>query len=415
MHMEETPGGRVGKLRQWIFSTLREKGPIPFSQWMAWCLYHPQYGYYRSEEVKIGKEGDYFTSPCIHPIFGGMVAKQIAQMAELVGEEQFTIVEIGSGRGYLCQDILDWAKKRAPHFYKKLQYRLVETNPYSVEEQKKRLCPYVEEGKVNWMEEKTDGQGREPIIGCILSNELIDAFPVHQVVVDKGQLKEIYVTVHEDQLKEILGEPSDPRLLSYFEWMSLSLEEGQRAEVNLKALDWVEEVASLLRKGFVVTIDYGYPAEELYAPHRRQGTLLCYHRHQASDNPYERLGEQDITAHVNFSALVKKGEEVGLQWTGLVSQNHFLLALGVLEELESLSADLSEFESLKMRLAFLHLIEPEKGMGELFKVLIQHKGIERPRLDGLRDLNAIPWPTPPPSLSFNSGLGKIVSDQKGDR
>lgn len=415
MHMEETTEAREGKLKQFILSHIREKGPIPFAQFMEWCLYHPQYGYYRSGGVKIGKEGDYFTGPCVHPLFGGMVAKQLFQMAEILSGERFDIIEVGSGRGFLCQDILEWAKKKTPHFFKKLRYTLLETNPHFLEEQKLRLRPYEEEGKIRWMNPETDDQGMEPITGCILSNELIDAFPVHLVILDQGRLKEIYVTAHQDQFEEIYGEPSNPKLLSYIEWMAIKLEEGQRAEVNLKALDWLENVTKLLERGFVFTIDYGYLSEDLYHSDHRRGTLLCYYRHQTSDNPYERLGEQDITAHVNFSALMKKGEEIGLHVTGFVSQYRFLLALGVLQELETLSNDLSEFESLKLRLSFLNLIEPEKGMGEIFKVLIQHKGINPPTLDGLRDLDAIPWPMPSATLSLSSGKEKEGGYPKKER
>jgi SAM-dependent MidA family methyltransferase len=144
-----------------------------------------------------------------------------------------------------------------------------------------------------------------------------------------------------------------------------------------------------LKKGFVLTIDYGYPAEELYAPYRKEGTLLCYHRHQTSDNFLEQLGEQDMTSHVNFTGLIRKGEEVGLRFTGLVPQYQFLMGLGLLREMESLGGALSEVDGLNLRLTVKHLIEPEAGMGEVFKVLIQHKGIENPRLDGLRELRNI--------------------------
>jgi SAM-dependent MidA family methyltransferase len=173
--------------------------------------------------------------------------------------------------------------------------------------------------------------------------------------------------------------------------MDVALQEGQRAEVNLKALDWMEKVSHCLKKGFVLTIDYGYLAEELYGPHRREGTLLCYTQHRTSDNPYEQLGEQDITAHVNFTGLIQKGEEVGLRFTGLVPQYRFLIALGLLQEIESLGREMSEIDALQLRLSVKHLIEPEVGMGEVFKVLIQHKGIREPELDGLRELRSIPW------------------------
>ena len=392
--MEEEKRGRGELLKQFILSWIAEKGAVPFSQFMEWCLYHPEYGYYPSEDLRIGKEGDYYTSPCVHPLFGGMVAKQLSQMAEILGEGNFDVVEMGGGRGFLCQDILNWAKKKTPDFFNRLRYYLLETSPSLLKEQKERLRPYEEEGKIDWMDPIIFEKEKDRIRGCILSNELVDAFPVHQVVFDHGKLKEVYVTRHDGQLKEVMDEPSDPALLSYFESMGIRLQEGQRAEVNLRALDWMEKVGRFLEKGFVLTVDYGYLAEELYAPHRRSGTLLCYYRHQASQNPYEHLGEQDITSHVNFTDLIKKGEGVGLRFAGLVPQCRFLIALGILQEMDSLGQDLSELDGLKMRLSLMHLIEPEAGMGEMFKVLIQRKGIDGPLLEGLRDLNSIPWPTP---------------------
>ncbi len=225
--------------------------------------------------------------------------------------------------------------------------------------------------------------------GCFLSNELVDAFPVHRIMGTKGRVKESYVTERDGELVEEWGEPSDPRIEDYLKSMGITLREGQKAEVNLKALDWMEKVGTCLKRGFVLTIDYGDWADALYAPHRREGTLLCYHRHQTSEDFFERLGEQDITSHVNFTALVRKGEEMGLRFTGLVPQYRLLIALGLLQELDSLGAKLSELDALNLRLRVKHLIEPEIGMGEVFKVLIQHKGVENPRLNGLRDLREI--------------------------
>ena len=160
----------------------------------------------------------------------------------------------------------------------------------------------------------------------------------------------------------------------------------------MEALHWTETIARRLTRGFVITIDYGYLAEELYASRRREGTLLCYFQHRVSENPYERLGKQDMTAHVNFTALIHKGEEVGLRFAGLVPQYRFLLALGLLQETESMGKVLSTLNGLKLRLSLKHLIEPESGMGEIFKVLIQHKGVGQPQFLGLRDLDTVPWP-----------------------
>lgn len=390
--MEKKKRNRGEELRRFILSQIEESGPIPFSQFMEWCLYHPEYGYYQSEEIRIGKEGDYYTSPCVHPMFGAMIAKQLLQMSEILGGATFDVVETGGGRGFLCQDILDWSKKNAPFFFQRLKYHLLETGLHFLKEQKKRLWEYEREGRVLWVDPKRFGEEKGLFEGCFLSNELLDAFPVHRVILDRGDLKEIYVTQQQGQLEEQWGEPSDPRISSYFKSMGIQLQEGQRAEVNLNALDWMEKVGQCLRKGFVLTIDYGYLAEELCAPHRRNGTLLCYFQHRTSENPYERLGEQDITSHVNFTSLIKKGEEIGLHFTGLVPQYRFLIDLGILQEMESPGEKISKLDGLKLKLSLMHLIEPEAGMGEVFKILIQHKGIENPPLDGLRDLNSIPWP-----------------------
>ena len=389
--MEEEKGSQEKRLRRFILSQIEKRGPIPFSQFMEWCLYHPEYGYYQSERPKIGRDGDFYTSPCVHPLFGGLIAKQLSQMSEQLGVETFDVVEIGGGRGFLCEDVLQWARKNSSVFYQRLRYHLIETSPFLLKEQRERLGEIEKEGKVFWMDQEAFEEEKVQVEGCFLSNELVDAFPVHQVIFDHGELKEIYVAQDHGQLKEQRGELSDSRITSYFQSMDITLQEGQRAEVNLKALDWMEKVARCLKKGFVLTIDYGYLAKELYAPHRREGTFLCYTQHQTSDNPYERLGQQDITSHVNFTSLIQKGEEVGLQFTGLVPQYQFLLALGLLQEMESLGREMPEMDALQVRLSLKHLIEPEIGMGEVFKVLIQHKGIDQPKLDGLRELSSIPW------------------------
>jgi SAM-dependent MidA family methyltransferase len=388
--MEEEKRSRGQRLKRFILSQINKTGPIPFSQFMEWCLYHPQYGYYQSEGTRTGRDGDYYTSPCVHPLFGGLIAKQLSQMSEQTGGSAFDVVEIGGGRGFLCEDVLRRTKKNFPAFYQRLRYHLIETAPSFLKEQRERLEEYKKEGKIFWTDPEVFEEGKNQIEGCVLSNELVDAFPVHQVIFDHGDLKEIYVTQDHGQLKEQWGDLSDPRIVPYFQSMEITLQEGQRAEVNLKALDWMEKVSRCLKKGFILTIDYGYLSKELYAPHRKEGTLLCYYRHQTSENPYERLGEKDITSHVNFTSLIRKGEEVGLRFTGLVPQYQFLIALGLLQEMEFLGREMSEMEALRFRLSLKHLIEPEIGMGEVFKVLIQHKGMDQPQLDGLRDFGSIP-------------------------
>ena len=203
--MEEEKGIQEERLRRFILSQIEKGGPIPFSQFMEWCLYHPEYGYYQSERPKIGRDGDYYTSPCVHPLFGSLIARQLSQMSEQLGVETFDVVEMGGGRGFLCEDVLQWARKNSSVFYQRLRYHLIETAPSFLKEQRERLSEYKKEGKIFWMDREAFEEGKVQIEGCFLSNELVDAFPVHQVIFDHGELKEIYVAQDHGQLKEQMG------------------------------------------------------------------------------------------------------------------------------------------------------------------------------------------------------------------
>lgn len=381
--------GTEEDLKDFIRSRIREEGPVSFAQFMEWCLYHPVYGYYTSGEARIGREGDYYTSPCVNSLFGGMITRQLRQMDTILGGDTFTVLEMGSGRGFLCEDILAWAKNNAPEFYDRLIYCIVEPAPHFFREQQEKLSWEADKKKVFLLSPETIAGGEFSLEGCILSNELVDAFPVHRVICDGGELKEIHVGEEGGRFVEIWEKPSDSRISTYFADMGIALSEGQKAEVNLQALEWLESMERCLLRGFILTIDYGYRAEELYDPCRREGTLMCYFHHQISDSPYERIGGQDITSHVNFTSLIRKGEDMGVCFTGLVPQYRFLIALGLLEEIATAQKELSEVEALKLRLSLKHLIEPERGMGEIFKVLIQHKGIEKHELTGLRELRTL--------------------------
>lgn len=378
---------REKELKSFILSEINKNGPITFSQFMEWCLYHSIYGYYQSKRIRIGKYGDFYTSPCVHPLFGSLIAKQLSQMAEHVGEDMFEIVELGCGSGLLAVDILDWSKKNRPEFYNKLKYYFIENNLKFLDEQKDRLLKHDSEGKVFFLSQRDLENGNFQIKGSFLSNELIDSFPVHRVVQNSDGLKEIYVNQKDGNLFEELGNISDQKIYNYIESLDINLCEGQIIEVNLKALQLMETISRCLKKGFVITIDYGYISKELLDLCKRSGTLICYYQHRVSEEIFKRLGSQDMTSHVNFSALIKRGEEVGLHFTGLVPQYRFLIALGLIQELESLQRSLSSIEAIELRLKLKHLIEPEIGMGEIFKVLIQHKEIENPILDGLRNFD----------------------------
>ena len=370
-------------LKAIIFDRIRHQGSIPFSEFMELCLYHPVHGYYQTTREKIGKEGDYYTSPSVHPVFGRLLARQLKEMGDLVGGDPFWVVEAGAGRGTLAKDILDCLVEESPEFFGRVRYGIIERSPSFIEEQTMRLAPH--EGKVDWLdlEEVPD----ESLQGCFVSNEFFDALPSHRVVVRNGTLREIYVTVENGVLCEVFEESSTLAVRQYLDNMEVRLVEGQQAEVNLEAIRWLDQVARVLCRGFLLTIDYGYLAEDLYAVDRRWGTLLCYYRHTCSEDPYAHIGLQDMTTHVNFTGLIKRGDSLGFHLAGLVPQYQFLLSLGFLEEIERLNVrDLPPQCALTERLAMKHLILPDGGMGDTFKVLIQHRGVGDIRLRGLRAL-----------------------------
>lgn len=365
-------------VRSAIVSSIEEAGKITFADFMGLALYHHGYGYYTSERDKIGKRGDYYTSTDVHPVFGELIAGQLEQMWRLMGRGRFVVVETGAGKGWLCYDIMSFIKKKFPEFFENLDYKIVEISRHFIGKQADTLKGF--EGKILWEPLSADGFSFEPVEGCFLSNEFFDSLPVHQVIVENGCLKEIYVTVKDDVLCEQAGELSDPALGSYFDSIKIVLREGQRAEVNLNALDWVREISRALNRGFVITIDYGNLAEELYSEDRTDGTLMCYHGHTTSENPYERIGNQDITSHVNFTSIIEEGGRCGLSTTGFTRQSNFLIALGILNKMNDVRGDLSKLLTMK------NLLLPG-GMGDVFKVLIQHRGIVNPELIGLRNMS----------------------------
>jgi SAM-dependent MidA family methyltransferase len=219
-----------------------------------------------------------------------------------------------------------------------------------------------------------------------LSNELLDAMPVHRVKRENGDLREIYVAVGNDGFCEQAGPLSSSKLAQYFEEEGVVLREEQYAEVCLEAGAWIEDAGRKLKRGFVLTIDYGHEARELYDERHMRGTLLAYERHRASEDYFRAPGQQDLTAHVNFTAVDLGGQRAGLVRTGFSSQTNFLLALARSSNFEDLQSDsMDQNQQARARLLFKTLIHPE-GMGETFQVLIQHKGIDAPRLAGFDPL-----------------------------
>lgn len=352
---------------------------ITFAEYMNSVLYHPQYGYYSSGTVKIGSQGDFFTSPSLGSDFGELLAEQFVEMWEnLERPVPFVLLEMGAGQGLLAADILNQLEKYHPDLFNVLEYIIVEQAAGLIAQQQKLLQEWLEKNvSLSW--KSLEEIPKDSILGCCFSNELVDALPVHQVVIEAGKLREIYVTTSEGKFIEVTGELSTSRLAEYFQQVGIDLPsddypDGYRTEVNLAALDWLASVANRLQRGYLLTIDYGYTAQKYYHPQRRQGTLQCYYQHRRHDDPYRYIGHQDITAHVDFTALEIQGKLCGLQKVGSIQQGLFLMALGLGDRLSALSSsNIGLQQVLQRRDAFHQLIDPT-GLGG-FKVLVQSKGL----------------------------------------
>ena len=371
-------------LKHHITQKIKKNGPMSFQEFMEYALYFTGMGYYAKDSAMIGRIGDFYTSPHLHPLFGAMIGKQIEEMWELLDRPAiFEVVEVGAGMGYLAKDSINYLKSRA--VFDSLRYMIIERNPAVMAHQSALLKEY--QGKVSWHNRLADINS---ITGCFLSNELLDAFPVRLVEMGNG-LNEVCVSVDEnDELIEVL-KPCGSPILSYFEEFSIDIplvmEKGYRTEVNLEIKKWIGDIGNKLFRGFVLTIDYGYPADDYYSRERNRGTLLCYHKHQVIEDPYINIGEQDITAHVNFSSLKKWGEETGLKTIGFAPQGSYLISLGmdeVIADMPELTSDVTDTSKIK------GLILPE-GMGESHKVMIQYNGEKELKLRGFEFRNRVKY------------------------
>jgi SAM-dependent MidA family methyltransferase len=376
-----------------LFSILREtieqsvNQQITFADFMELVLYHPQEGYYTSRDAAIGPQGDFVTSSHMGHDFGELLAGQFVELWQhLEQPSPFHLVEMGAGQGLVAADVLTYLESHHPKCFASLNYLIIEKSDGLRQVQQRRLAPW--QGRVQWttLADTPDGS----ITGCVFSNELVDALPVHLVELTEAGLQEVYVTATNTEaaqgpkLQEALGPLSEPRVAEYFSWVGIDFSmpyypPGYRTEVHLVALDWMKTLATKLKRGYVVTIDYGYPAERYYGRARSQGTLQCYYQHAHHNDPYAHLGHQDITAHVNFTALERQGERCGLTTVGTIQQAMFLMALGLGDRLNDLAQiQATDTETLNLaiqRRDTLHQLINPMGLGN-FIVLVQAKNLD---------------------------------------
>jgi SAM-dependent MidA family methyltransferase len=385
-------------MAEWIWDGIQTGSSITFSEFMEQALYHPHQGYYSHQAAKIGARGDFYTSPHLSPAFGECIARQFLDCWEILGcPDRFDIVEMGAGQGILAADILQAIAQINPDFFTTIQYRIIERSKTLQQVQRHQLSKYLEDHQnlVTWIDWKD--LPSNSVQGCFMSNELVDAFPVHQVIWQDQQLQEIFVRWNGQKIVEEIAPLSTPKLQDYFDRLSLNFKnypDGYRTEVNLNAIDWIQTLSDRLQHGYVLTIDYGYSADRYYSPVRREGTLQCYYQHQVVADPYIKVGLQDITAHVDFTTLSDRGSEFGLKNLGQTQQSFFLMLLGLGDRIAALSQTESQNiqeinDRLQTREALHRLINP-MGLGN-FMVLMQSKNLT-PSEEG-RSLQGFTIPT----------------------
>lgn len=355
---------------------IESDGPITFARFMALALAHPDYGYYQSHHARPGFAGDFLTGPETHRIFGQTLARQVAECWDRLGRpETFVVREDGAGGGTLARDVLDGLLEERPDAYAAIRYELSDVNDARIAEALSRLR---QAGHGHGVAAPSDGR----LTGLVLANELLDAFPVHRLVVRDSEPRELFVTWRDGWFADAEGPLSNGALAVPF--AGLKLIDGQRLEVSPAAWEWARGIGSRLERGYAILIDYGYPAEQLYSPTERPaGTLRTYSRHLVGDDPYRRVGTQDLTAHVDFSTIARAAEEGGCTVLGLTSQAYFFAGLGIEEmllRLQSTGADLPDY--LNARQTIMHLLDP-RSLGR-FHVLVLGNGVPaKPALRGL--------------------------------
>jgi len=356
-----------------ISRLVRERGPITVAVFMDLALYDPAFGYYARAAQRSGRAGDFFTSVDVGPLFGELLEIQIAEMFAIARPD---LVEAGAGNGRLSTDILRAMRERDPAVYDALRLHLVEASAEARAAQRETL------GDVGNRLTASSASVPETFEGVLFANELLDAMPVHQVVMREDGLREVYVAAGSgsagDTLATVEGPVSTPRLEAYLDALGIRLEPGWRAEINLHAVDWVRDAGRRLRRGFIILIDYGHEARELYSANHSAGTLTTFSGHRsagaesATPSWLRDAGQQDVTAHVDFTSVRAAAEDAGMQTIGLLDQTYFLM--GLLGSARNPDAVLGN-RQLKM------LLLPG-GLGSTHKVLILGKDVGAPKLLG---------------------------------
>ncbi len=372
-------------LREQIQNEIRQRGPIPFSRYMEICLYDPAHGYYSGHAEQFGKAGDFYTSSDVHAVFGRLLARQFDEIWRALDRpSHIEIFELGPGRGLFARDALDWSRKKFPDFFAATTYTLQETSPALQSKLQTNLSEHIDSGKARLASGEGIGhcrslEGSTPAI--VFANEFFDALPV-EILSENGKL---HLQFDNNHLREIWLPPF-PEELEFLDRYSVHPELGERIEVPSIALDSMSQIASSISHGVVVVIDYGYTRAEQLAG-RYHGTLMAYRQHSAIPDPYQAPGEQDLTVHVNFTALAAACEWSGMQVEKLRTQSQFLMGIGERNQFaDAFESCVLPQERAKVALQLKHLVTPV-GMGESFQVLFASRGVDPSRIARLGGLS----------------------------
>jgi SAM-dependent MidA family methyltransferase len=375
-------------LREQIEQEIRQRGPIPFSRYMQICLYDPSHGYYSANAEQFGKAGDFYTSSDVHAVFGRLLARQFDEIWQALDRPpEIEILEFGPGRGLFARDVLDWCNKKFPDFFAALTYTLQESSPALRTKLQTTLANHLASGKAAISAESAAEDihrslpSAAPLI--VFANEFFDALPV-EILSAHGKL---HIALENNRLCETWLPPLAEEL-EFLDRYGVHPEPGERIEVPILAQNWMRQIANSIARGrlLIVVIDYGYTRNEQLSG-RFRGTLMAYRHHSASPDPYQAPGEQDLTAHVNFTALATASEQGGMRCEKLLTQSQFLMGIGEKNQFADAFEDCRvPQERAKVALQLKHLVTPE-GMGENFRVLIASRGIDPKKVAALSGLS----------------------------
>jgi SAM-dependent MidA family methyltransferase len=369
------------QLNEIIRAEIRASGPMRFDRFMELALYHPAGGYYAQigERVQTGRSGDFFTSVSVGPLFGRLLARQFFQMWQVLGNPRpFGIVEQGGHDGRLACDVLEWCRAETPEFFETIRYGMVESSQAARTVQQKLAEKNGMVGSLAWFDQPASLN--EWPVGIFFSNELVDAFPVRMITYHSGQWLEKHVGMDKSSaLVWVTQAIGDRELAKVVEAFSPPPIEGYTTEINLPARRWMKEVASVVKRGYVLTIDYGFPASLYYAPFRTGGTLTAYSNHRRTEEVLVDPGGRDITAHVDFTALAQAGKSAGLKTLGFVDQQRFLMGIAMKE----LSGEPGPLAHIEENLRAWNTLTRPEYLGARFHVLLQARNASA-NLDSLQ-------------------------------